>query len=243
MTFRNIHHYFHRQSKAIWGQIIWSHLCNHLWIFLNQSDLTFFLAVSRAWQALTKLKKSFGDSRVALFLAEKNPPWGIIAAQVIKSLSSWAQAWLASSGVSWRQMEVINASLNAWREILLRSQENLIFPESETNFVYSTSGGAFLLAKQELEGFSLGEAMNRTYSTLICHPSIMGDSSRTADCLAGLREGVAYGASETIDCSRPGSCGLGDWKSSESHLSSWLKDGLRSISQEKSTSKDQSEMC
>jgi hypothetical protein len=138
---------------------------------------------------------------------------------------------------------VINASLNSQRVIILRSHENLIFPESETNIVYSTSGGAFLLAKQELEGFSLGEAMNRTYSTLICCSSIMGDSFHTWDCLAGLTEGVADGASETIDCSCPGTCGLGDWKASESHLSSWLKDGLRSISQEKSTSKDQSAMC
>jgi hypothetical protein len=77
---------------------------------------------------------------------------------------------------------------------------------------------------------------------LICHSSISGDSSRTADCLAGSTERVADGASDKIDCSRPGSCGLGDWKASESHSSSWLKDGLGSISPEKSTSKDQSAM-
>jgi hypothetical protein len=77
---------------------------------------------------------------------------------------------------------------------------------------------------------------------LICRSSISGDSSRTADCLAGSTERVADGASDKIDCSCPGSCGLGDWKASESHLSSWLKDGLRSISPEKSTSKDQSAM-
>jgi hypothetical protein len=51
-------------------------------------------------------------------------------------------------------MEVIDASLKARRLILLSSQEKLIFPESETNFVYSSLGGAFLLAKQELEDFS-----------------------------------------------------------------------------------------
>ena len=72
--------------------------------------------------------------------------------------------------------------------------------------------------------------MNKMYCTLICCSSVMGDSSCTQVCLAGSTEGVADGASETVDCSLSGTCCLGGWKALESQLSSWLKDGLRPIS-------------